>query len=120
MLQGRLKVQVGDHIEYLEEGDSIYYNSSTPHGMIAVGGTDCLFLAVVLWGENETEPTIRDTLLPSRAESRGLVSERFVSVTESETGYPTAIAFRNEDRDGAFSVVYRRNDGGYGVLVDKR
>ena len=28
--------------------------------------------------------------------------------------------FRNEDRDGAFSVVYRRNDGGYGVLVDKR
>ena len=23
-------------------------------------------------------------------------------------------------RDGAFSVVYRRNDGGYGVLVDKR
>ena len=29
-------------------------------------------------------------------------------------------AFRNEDRDGAFSVVYRRNDGGYGVLVDKR
>ena len=28
-------------------------------------------------------------------------------------------AFRNEDRDGVFSVVYRRNDGGYGVLIDK-
>ena len=28
-------------------------------------------------------------------------------------------AFRNEERDGAFSVVYRRNDGGYGILVDK-
>ena len=27
-------------------------------------------------------------------------------------------AFRNEEKDGAFSVVYRRNDGGYGVLVD--
>ena len=106
VLQGRLKVQVGDHIEYLEEGDSIYYNSSTPHGMIAVGGADCLFLAVVLSGENENEPAIRDTLLPSRAESRGLVSERFVSVTESETGYPTAIAFRNEDRfNFAFDVV---------------
>ena len=24
-----------------------------------------------------------------------------------------------EERDGAFSVVYRRNDGGYGILVDK-
>lgn len=28
-------------------------------------------------------------------------------------------AFRNEERDNAFSVVYRRNDGGYGILVDK-
>ena len=28
-------------------------------------------------------------------------------------------AFRNEDRDGVFSVVYRRTDGGYGVLIDK-
>ena len=28
-------------------------------------------------------------------------------------------AFRNEEKDGAFSVVYRRNEGGYGILVDK-
>jgi putative sigma-54 modulation protein len=28
-------------------------------------------------------------------------------------------AFRNEDKDGAFSVVYRRRNGGYGVLTDK-
>ena len=28
-------------------------------------------------------------------------------------------AFRNEEKDDAFSVVYRRNDGGYGILVDK-
>ena len=28
-------------------------------------------------------------------------------------------AFRNEDKDGAFSVVYRRNDGDYGILVDE-
>lgn len=27
-------------------------------------------------------------------------------------------AFRNEEKDGAFSVVYKRNDGGYGILVD--
>ena len=27
-------------------------------------------------------------------------------------------AFRDEDNDGAFAVVYRRNDGGYGVLED--
>lgn len=28
-------------------------------------------------------------------------------------------AFRNEEKDNAFSVVYRRNDGGYGILIDK-
>ena len=47
VLEGKLKVQVGSNIEYLEAGDSIYYNSSTPHGMIAVDGQDCLFMAVV-------------------------------------------------------------------------
>ena len=50
MLSGSLKVQIGDHTEILNEGDSIYYNSSTPHGMIAVDGRDCLFVAVVLPG----------------------------------------------------------------------
>ena len=27
VMSGRLKVQIGDHIEYLSEGDSIYYNT---------------------------------------------------------------------------------------------
>ncbi|MBP3691997.1 MAG: cupin domain-containing protein, partial [Clostridia bacterium] len=30
VLSGRLKVQIGEHVEILDEGDSIYYNSSTP------------------------------------------------------------------------------------------
>ena len=30
----------------------------------------------------------------------------------------TFFAFRNDDEDGAFSVVYKRNDGGYGIIVD--
>lgn len=28
-------------------------------------------------------------------------------------------AFRNEDLEGAFSVVYRRNDGDYGIIEDE-
>ena len=28
-------------------------------------------------------------------------------------------AFRDEEADGAFAVVYRRNDGGYGLLEDE-
>ncbi|MEG2669961.1 MAG: helix-turn-helix domain-containing protein [Oscillospiraceae bacterium] len=31
ILKGRLKVQVGEHIEVLKEGDTIYYNIETPH-----------------------------------------------------------------------------------------
>lgn len=30
----------------------------------------------------------------------------------------TFFAFRNEDNDGAFAVVYKRNDGGYGLIED--
>lgn len=31
----------------------------------------------------------------------------------------TFFAFRNEDEGGAFSVVYRRDNGGYGVITDQ-
>ncbi len=36
IVKGSLKVQVGKHVEILNEGDSIFYNSLIPHGMIAV------------------------------------------------------------------------------------
>ena len=32
----------------------------------------------------------------------------------------TFFAFRDEDNGGSFAVVYRRNDGGYGLLDDKK
>lgn len=48
VLSGALRVRIGDHEETLREGDTLYYDSSTPHGMVAVGGTPCRFLAVVM------------------------------------------------------------------------
>lgn len=48
ILKGSLKVNIDGHIETLSEGDSIYYDGTTPHGMNAVGNTDCEFLAVVI------------------------------------------------------------------------
>ena len=47
VLSGSLTVQIGDKIELLHAGDAIYYDASNGHGMIASGGKDCLFLAVV-------------------------------------------------------------------------
>ena len=48
ILKGSLKVAMEDHIEVLREGDAIYYDSGHGHGMIAAGGEECVFLAVVL------------------------------------------------------------------------
>ncbi len=48
ILKGALKLVVNDKTEILHAGDSIYLNSKHPHGMIAVEGADCEFLAVVI------------------------------------------------------------------------
>ncbi len=48
VLKGQLLVALEDHLETLSEGDSIYYDSSRGHGMIAAGGQDCEFLAVTI------------------------------------------------------------------------
>ena len=107
VMQGRLKIQIGDNVEYLEAGDSIYYNSSTPHGMIAVDGEDCLFVAVVLPGDNTEEKTVRSTLLPAREPmEEKLVCREFITAVEDDNGYPVSVDFQNEDRfNFAFDVV---------------
>jgi len=48
ILKGRLKFVIGEHSEELNEGDAVYYNSNTPHGMIAIGEEDCEFMAVLI------------------------------------------------------------------------
>ncbi|MFT3950831.1 MAG: XRE family transcriptional regulator [Oscillospiraceae bacterium] len=48
ILKGSIRFIIGDHTEILSEGDSLYYDSKTPHGMIAVDGADCEFLAVLI------------------------------------------------------------------------
>jgi len=107
ILKGRLKVQIGDNIEYLSEGDSIYYNSSTPHGMIAVDGADCLFLAIILPGEKQEEHLIRNTLLPSFKHQTTTKSiSKFIETEEDENGLLQSISFKNEDKfNFAFDVV---------------
>lgn len=53
IIKGSLKFQLEDHVEILQEGDAVYYNSGHGHGMIATGGQDCEFLAVVIDGEED-------------------------------------------------------------------
>ena len=97
VLSGKLKVQVGDHVEVLGEGDSIYYNSSLPHGMIAVDGKDCTFVAVVMSGDNSTETVVRKSVMNAKA-SEKLVCEKFIDTTEDADGRLQAIDFKNTDK----------------------
>lgn len=48
VLKGSLKIRMEDHIITLNEGDAIMYDSSHGHGMIATGGDDCEFLAIIM------------------------------------------------------------------------
>ena len=96
VISGKLKVQIGNHTEILEEGDSIYYNSSTPHGMMAVDGKDCVFCAVVLPGEATKEETVLETLVTAKS-AESLVCERFVETEEDANGALQNIRFKNTD-----------------------
>jgi mannose-6-phosphate isomerase-like protein (cupin superfamily) len=57
VISGRLRFTFEGHIEELNPGDSVYYNSGKPHGMIATGGEDCMFLAVVIKKPEEDPQT---------------------------------------------------------------
>lgn len=48
VLQGRMLININGREITLEEGDSIYFDSSLPHGMKALDGSAVRFLAVVL------------------------------------------------------------------------
>lgn len=48
IISGQMKFVINNHEEILNEGDCVYYNSKNPHGMIAYGGKDCKFLAVLI------------------------------------------------------------------------
>ena len=111
VISGHLKVQIGEHKEVLGPGDSIYYNSDTPHGMIAVDGTDCEFYAIVLNPTGEPIPE----LTPVKAiasngtrvsDTKDRVWHNYIDVLKDENGTPTSITFKNHDKfNFAFDLV---------------
>ena len=106
VLEGHMKVQVGQNVEVLEEGDSIYYNSATPHGMIAIDGKACTFLAVVMPEDKKTTETqMRESVITAR-HTEPLAVEKFIHTTENEAGMLQAISFTDEDKfNFAYDVV---------------
>ena len=116
VVKGALKVQVGDHVEILHEGDSIYYDSSTPHGMIAVENQDCIFYAIVLNPASEPITKLvhagktRDFIAPAKKKvpDRKRIWQDWAFVDEDENGVLKAISFKNENTfNFAFDVIDR-------------
>ena len=109
VLSGQLKVQVGEHIEILNPGDTIYYNSTAPHGMIATGGKDCVFYAIVLNSAEETPLPAKEKKLERRPQEKTAekrIWEDFIDVTEGEDGSLQSISFKDPDHfNFAFDVV---------------
>ena len=115
VIEGKLMVQVGEHTEVLSAGDTIYYDSDTPHGMIAVGGQDCVFYAIVLnpTGEpipelapTEAVPASKKEVTVHRDQQSDRIWRKFIDVTENALGTPTAIHFKNTDKfNFAFDLV---------------
>ena len=116
VIEGKLMVQVGEHTEVLSAGDTIYYDSDTPHGMIAVGGQDCVFYAIVLnpTGEpipelapTEAVPAAKKEIAPrDERDDRDRIWRKFIDVTENALGTPTSIKFKNTDTfNFAFDLV---------------
>ncbi|MFA6450576.1 MAG: XRE family transcriptional regulator [bacterium] len=51
VLEGKMQVQLGDHMDILEPGDSIYYNSMVPHRVQCVDDKDTIIVACIYTGQ---------------------------------------------------------------------
>ncbi len=110
VIRGQMKIQIGSRTEILNPGDCIYYDSATPHGMMAVGGQDCAFYAMVLSnsaardGEQAAElETASTEVVVSDKQPR--VYRKFIDRTV-EDGKLKAISFKGEESfNFAFDVI---------------
>lgn len=109
VIKGTVKVMVGNNVEILRAGDSIYYNSSTPHGLMAIDGEDVEIYAVVLnAGEDTGIVAVNSETPPAEPvhhEPYGIY-KKFISVTKDEKGDLQDIAFQDEEKfNFSFDIV---------------
>ncbi len=107
VISGTMRVRVEDHYEDLEAGDSIYYDSSQPHGMIATSKEGCAMYSIILENTLEDMEYMQvEQVKPERHDYAGIVADNFVDTTEDENGVLQTIKFKNEDKfNFGFDVV---------------
>ena len=110
VIRGQMKIQIGGRTEILNAGDTIYYDSSTPHGMIAVGGEDCAFYAFVLSnsaareGEQPAAMEIPETKWRA-PDKKPRIYRKFID-RKTEGGILKEISFKGQEQfNFAFDVI---------------
>ena len=129
VVDGQLMVQVGGHKEILGPGDSIYYDSDKPHGMIACGGKDCIFYAIVLNPTGEPIPELYHpkAIVAEKVENtdtKPRVWQKYVDFETNENGTPVKVSYKNTDKfNYAFDVIdeisYKEPEKLAMIYVDK-
>ena len=105
VIKGAMRIKVGDHEEILREGDSIFYKSSTPHGMIAIDGQNCVFLAMIMADDTTDQPLYIGQSRKAKA-AVPLLCEKFIHTEEDERGALQSIRFEDTDHyNFAFDTV---------------
>ena len=105
VIKGSMRIKVGDHEEVLREGDSIFYKSSTPHGMIAIDGQDCVFLAMIMADETTDQPLYIGKTTSNKQE-KPLLCEKFIQTIEDQQGALQDVQFMDEEQyNFAFDTV---------------
>ena len=105
VIKGAMRIRIGEHEEVLREGDSIFYKSSTPHGMIAVDGQDCVFLSMIMASDTTDQPLFIGQSRKGK-ESQPLLCNKFVQPQEDENGVFQGMTFSDEESyNFAFDTV---------------
>lgn len=108
--KGTMKHQFGDRIETLHPGDVIYFDSTTPHGELAINGQDCEFFTVIM---KPDEVSLADAITKETSwapesiiqdePETGLVYEKFIKTKIDGNGLLKEIKFKHEN---SFNFAY--------------
>ncbi len=102
VIKGKLCVEINGRKEILGEGDTIYYNSSYPHALTALGGKDCKIYAFVVKteetgdsiDEGDFEPAVMRSLVRPEENT---VANHFIKTKVDKNGVLQEIKFKNEN-----------------------
>ena len=105
VIKGSMRIRIGDKEEILREGDSVFYKSSTPHGMIAIDGKDCVFLAMIMVSDT-TDQKLFIGQSKTDDPNRKLLCQKFIQTEEDENGALVNTNFSGaEEYNFAFDTV---------------